>query len=353
MACRRDAKTTGSMIRFGFPASPEATVRGIFGDPKAWIFRLRRRGKKRPVESVGRAIAPSTTASSAASATSPVATGGLPGGRGPAGLLPELRDGEAGEAGLAGRQPVLHQAVRLLRRPALSGDDHPGRGPGTAPRLEDGQGAGQAVHARATAPGRHPGTEGHRHRRDRPSRKGHTYRIVVSDLVRGRPIWFGGRTAPRRAWTSSSPGWAPRNAGKSAWPSWTCGRRSATPPSRRATRRRPASCTTSSTSCSTWARPWTRCARANTPGLRAGPALHQGAEVHAAVALGEPLPRREAGVEAAVHGQPAAEQGLPPQGDFRPTLGLPDGRLGAALLRPLACRPAAGSGWSPSRSSPA
>ena len=23
-------------------------------------------------------------------------------------------------------------------------------------------------------------------------RKGHTYRIVVSDLVRGRPIWFGG-----------------------------------------------------------------------------------------------------------------------------------------------------------------
>lgn len=24
-------------------------------------------------------------------------------------------------------------------------------------------------------------------------RKGHTYRIVVSDLVRGRPIWFGGR----------------------------------------------------------------------------------------------------------------------------------------------------------------
>jgi transposase len=28
--------------------------------------------------------------------------------------------------------------------------------------------------------------------RGRPIRKGHTYRIVVSDLVRGRPIWFGG-----------------------------------------------------------------------------------------------------------------------------------------------------------------
>src|SRR3981189_253607 len=24
-------------------------------------------------------------------------------------------------------------------------------------------------------------------------RKGHTYRIVVSDLLRGRPIWFGGK----------------------------------------------------------------------------------------------------------------------------------------------------------------
>jgi hypothetical protein len=26
-------------------------------------------------------------------------------------------------------------------------------------------------------------------------RKGHTYRIVVSDLRRGRPIWFGGDRA--------------------------------------------------------------------------------------------------------------------------------------------------------------
>jgi hypothetical protein len=27
-------------------------------------------------------------------------------------------------------------------------------------------------------------------------RKGHAYRIVVSDLVRGRPIWFGGEDRP-------------------------------------------------------------------------------------------------------------------------------------------------------------
>ena len=33
-----------------------------------------------------------------------------------------------------------------------------------------------------------------------PIRKGHTYRIVVSDLIRRRPIWFGGtdRSEARR-----------------------------------------------------------------------------------------------------------------------------------------------------------
>jgi transposase len=35
-------------------------------------------------------------------------------------------------------------------------------------------------------------------------RKGHTYRIVVSDLDRRRPIWFGGEDRSRRAWTSST-----------------------------------------------------------------------------------------------------------------------------------------------------
>ncbi|MBE7446146.1 MAG: ISL3 family transposase [Planctomycetia bacterium] len=29
-------------------------------------------------------------------------------------------------------------------------------------------------------------------------RKGHTYRIVVSDLERGRPIWFGGKDRSKR-----------------------------------------------------------------------------------------------------------------------------------------------------------
>ena len=53
------------------------------------------------------------------------------------------------------------------------------------------QGAGQAVHARAAPPGGPPaprviGID------EIAIGKGHSYRIVVSDLERGRPIWFGG-----------------------------------------------------------------------------------------------------------------------------------------------------------------
>jgi transposase len=40
-------------------------------------------------------------------------------------------------------------------------------------------------------------------------RKGHTYRIVVSDLARRRPIWFGG--------TGSMTGWGPGRAMVFAW----------------------------------------------------------------------------------------------------------------------------------------
>src|SRR5512135_2763682 len=79
---------------------------------------------------------------------------------------PELRRREAREAALVGEQPLLHQAVRLLRGPALSVRDDPGCGARTPPRLEDGQGAGNGVHARATPTGRGTRPEGDRHRRD-------------------------------------------------------------------------------------------------------------------------------------------------------------------------------------------
>ena len=53
---------------------PEPKVRGIFGDPKARIVRLVRRGKKRTAEPVGGVNELFTTARPVEYATSPVAT---------------------------------------------------------------------------------------------------------------------------------------------------------------------------------------------------------------------------------------------------------------------------------------
>ena len=47
------------------------------------------------------------------------------------------------------RQPVLHQALRLLRGRKCADPDDPGRGQGAASGLAHGQGAGQAVHGGA------------------------------------------------------------------------------------------------------------------------------------------------------------------------------------------------------------
>ena len=48
-------------------------------------------------------------------------------------------------------------------------------------------------------------------------RKGHTYRIVVSDLLRKRPIWFGGVDRSRIVWTCSSLNGERRKPARSAW----------------------------------------------------------------------------------------------------------------------------------------
>jgi hypothetical protein len=42
--------------------------------------------------------------------------------------------------------------------------------------------------------------------------KGHTYRIVVSDLPRRRPIWFGGEDRSEASMAQSTPGLARRRA---------------------------------------------------------------------------------------------------------------------------------------------
>ncbi len=256
---------------------------------------------------------------------------GLPGARDPPRPLRALRRREAREAGLAGRQPALHQAVRLLRGPALSPDHDQGGGRGTWPRLarRSRTSTSSTCASNCAGPGRQ--RRGSSASTKSAIGKGHTYRIVVSDLERRRPIWFGGTDRSEASldefYHLAGPGKMPA---KSAWRSWTCGRRSATPPSRRAMPRRPRSSTTSSTSCGTWARRWTRSASSEYARLIGrGPALHQGAEVHAAVALGEPQRRTgRASLKLLFKANKRLQHGLPAQGVVRPTLGLPDGPAG-------------------------
>src|SRR6202790_3024595 len=105
--------------------------------------------------------------------------------------VPPLRHSEARTAGFSGGQSPLHQTLCVLCRPPLPAGIDPRCRQGAQARLGHGQDAGEAVHGgqlmRAGTPGpRAIGID------EISVRKGHSYRIVVSDLVRKRPIWFGG-----------------------------------------------------------------------------------------------------------------------------------------------------------------
>ena len=122
-------------------------------------------------------------------------------------------------------------------------------------------------------------------------RKGHTYRIVVSDLIRGRPIWFGGEDRKEASmalfydWLGEKKTRGIRLAVMDMWkPFHNVTRR---------VHRRRRSCSTSSTSCAIWAKPSTRCASPSTATQRPRSKLHQGPEVHAAFASGEPHSGRQ------------------------------------------------------------
>ena len=101
-------------------------------------------------------------------------------------------------------------------------------------------------------------------------RKGHTYRIVVSDLLRGRPIWFGGEDRSEASMSQFYAWLGQKKIRAFAWRSWTCGSRFDW--RRMSMRRKRRFCSTSSTSSAIWARPWMRFARASMPGSRAASA---------------------------------------------------------------------------------
>jgi len=131
---------------------------------------------------------------------------GVPGVRGATRLLSELRHREAGASAVVGNNPFYTKRFGFYvgRRCRASTIQDVAR---ELRSIANGQGAGDGVHARAAPTSGTPGPKvlgidelsvG----------RGQNYRIIVSDLVRGRPIWFEVQTDPRRAWISSSSGWA-------------------------------------------------------------------------------------------------------------------------------------------------
>jgi len=87
----------------------------------------------------------------------------LRGRGGPPGSVSPVRQGEAGDVSMAGRQPVLHEAVCLVCGATLPGNGRPGRGQGTQARLEDRQEPREGVYARAAPAHRDAGAQGYRH----------------------------------------------------------------------------------------------------------------------------------------------------------------------------------------------
>src|SRR5258705_3022928 len=169
-------------------------------------------------------------------------------------------------------------------------------------------------------------------------RKGHSYRIVVSDLVRGRPIWFGGEDR--------------LGASMSQFYAWLGERKSS--------RIRLAV-------MDMW-KPFRLAANAHAPQAailfdkfhvirHLGEALDtvrkseyarlagrdrryiKGQKYTFALAAGEPHARRQESIEDFARRQQAAQHRLSAQGELRPDLGLRARSLGTALLRELAIRP--------------
>ena len=119
---------------YAFPGfRPQPTVRGVFGDPKARVVTLVRRSKKRSAAAVGESH--SGWYDRRTRRVRDLSCGDTR-------IYLEfevrrvqcraLRQGEARAAGVSGRQPVLYQALCLLRGPALPVGDDQGRGQGAA-----------------------------------------------------------------------------------------------------------------------------------------------------------------------------------------------------------------------------
>ena len=230
--------------------------------------------------------------------------------------------------------PFYTKRLRLLRGAALSGRDYSGCSSRTPPGLENGQGTGDRIHARAT---RRAGTPA-------PSVIGideisigrwHSYRIIVSDLVRGRPIWFGGKDRSEASMDEFFAWLGPKKCRKirlAVMDMWKAFRKSTLKeghaPKARIIYDKFHVLKHLGAAMDKVRKQESRASRARTVASSRG-------RNTLCSPVGRTSPSRKTGAEAAVRGQPAAEQSLSPEGVVRPALGLQSAGLGSPVLQQL------------------
>ena len=191
--CPNQPKRRHLADAYTFPRFPcrRYGIHGRFGDPQARLVTLVRRGKKRTVAPAGRMHRSWYDRRDGGYGICRAPISHLSRFGGASGRLPAVWRGEARAAGVSGRERAAHEALRLLRGPTL-----PLARSGTSPRscAWTGRRSSELEKQYMREQIRRAGTPGPKviGIDEISIRKGHSYRIVVSDLERRRPIWFGG-----------------------------------------------------------------------------------------------------------------------------------------------------------------
>jgi len=257
----------------------------------------------------------------------------LSGGGNPEGLLHKVWKGETGETGLAFGESFLHEEVCFLGGAQVSLDDDPGCGKGNTAGLAYGQRDGKTVYAGAVETARNSAAPHRWDRRDfYPQRAyvpdcGKRFGEETADLVwrpgpirgeSGRVLSMAGREKDRQD--------TPRCDGHVE------GLRKVDEEerSRGCDSLRQVSCDPAFAG-SLGQDPEAGICKIGRP----GPELHQGPEVHPALASGKSDAGRPSESSEITPGQQAPSYGLSSQGILRPALGLSDRRLGTPVLRTL------------------